>query len=54
MRSLYVIVHELLHLRYSGHGRRFKAMMSAMVPSWRELEEESRQGPSNNDGIADP
>ena len=24
----YVIVHELLHLRYSDHGRRFKAMMT--------------------------
>jgi predicted metal-dependent hydrolase len=39
----YVIVHELLHLRYSNHGRRFKAMMTAMVPRWRELERNSRQ-----------
>jgi hypothetical protein len=38
----YVIVHELLHLRYSDHGRRFKAMMTAMVPRWRELERKSR------------
>jgi predicted metal-dependent hydrolase len=38
----YVIVHELLHLRYSNHGRRFKAMMTAMVPRWRELERKSR------------
>jgi predicted metal-dependent hydrolase len=28
----YVIVHELLHLRYPTHGKRFQAMMSAMVP----------------------
>jgi predicted metal-dependent hydrolase len=37
----YVIVHELLHLRYSNHGRRFKAMMTAAVPRWRELERDS-------------
>ena len=38
----YVIVHELLHLRYRTHGRRFQAMMSALVPGWRELELQSR------------
>lgn len=38
----YVIVHELLHLRYRTHGRRFQAMMSAFVPNWRELERDSR------------
>lgn len=35
----YVIVHELLHLRYSNHGRMFKALMSAHVPGWREMED---------------
>jgi predicted metal-dependent hydrolase len=34
----YVIVHELLHLRYRSHGQRFTAMMTALVPSWRQLE----------------
>jgi predicted metal-dependent hydrolase len=34
----YVIVHELLHLRYRSHGKRFTAMMTALVPSWRQLE----------------
>jgi predicted metal-dependent hydrolase len=34
----YVIVHELLHLRYRSHGRRFRAMMTALVPRWREFE----------------
>jgi len=31
----FVMVHELLHLRYSTHGRIFKALMSAHVPGWR-------------------
>jgi predicted metal-dependent hydrolase len=34
----YVVVHELLHLRYRSHGKAFTAMMTALVPSWRELE----------------
>jgi hypothetical protein len=38
----YVIVHELLHLRYRSHGKRFQAMMSTLVPNWRELERDSR------------
>jgi len=33
----YVMVHELLHLRYSTHGRVFKALMGAYVPGWRRL-----------------
>lgn len=40
----YVIVHELLHLRYANHGRMFKAMMSAHVPRWRTIDQ-SRLGP---------
>ncbi|KQS22358.1 M48 family metallopeptidase [Frigoribacterium sp. Leaf186] len=36
----YVIVHELLHLRYRDHGKFFKAMMTAHVPDWREVEQE--------------
>lgn len=34
----YVIAHELLHLRVPTHGRLFKALMSAHVPGWRELD----------------
>lgn len=34
----YVIVHELLHLRFANHGRMFKALMSAHVPGWRDIE----------------
>lgn len=39
----YVIVHELLHLRFSKHGRMFKALLSAHVPGWREFELNSRE-----------
>lgn len=38
----YVIVHELLHLRYRDHGKQFKAMVTALVPNWRDLEQTSR------------
>ncbi|GHU15624.1 hypothetical protein AGMMS50225_28870 [Betaproteobacteria bacterium] len=34
----YVIVHELLHLRYGTHGRVFKALLSAHVPGWQAME----------------
>ncbi|MEV4689053.1 M48 family metallopeptidase [Microbacterium sp. LWH3-1.2] len=37
----YVVVHELLHLRYRSHGKAFAAMMTALVPTWRELEASS-------------
>jgi len=34
----YVIVHELLHLRYATHGKVFKALLNAYVPNWRQYE----------------
>jgi len=34
----YVMVHELLHLRYATHGRLFKAILSAHVPAWKRFE----------------
>ncbi|PIG95922.1 M48 metallopeptidase family protein [Deinococcus sp. UR1] len=34
----YVIVHELLHLRYPNHGRMFKALLGAYIPEWRAWE----------------
>lgn len=34
----YVIVHELLHLRYITHGRMFKVLMTMHVPGWREMD----------------
>jgi predicted metal-dependent hydrolase len=36
-----VIVHELLHLRYSTHGKVFNAVMTAHVPNWRRVLRES-------------
>ena len=33
----YVIVHELLHLRYTTHGRVFRAVMGAHIPGWRRI-----------------
>lgn len=35
----YVIVHELLHLRYPRHDRRFKAVLGAHVPNWRSIDQ---------------
>lgn len=37
----YVVVHELLHLRYRSHGKAFTAMMTALVPNWREQQTSS-------------
>jgi len=36
----YVIVHELAHLIELNHGPKFKALMDAYLPDWREREKE--------------
>jgi len=46
----FVIVHELLHLRYRDHGKQFKAMMTALVPNWRDLERDSRHSTERQTG----
>ncbi len=35
----YVILHELVHLRESGHGARFCALMDEYMPNWRDLKQ---------------
>jgi len=35
----YVMVHELLHLRYPTHGRLFHAVLAVHVPHWRRYEQ---------------
>lgn len=44
----YVIVHELLHLRHSNHGRILKALMSAHVPEWRDSAGRNLRTPARN------
>ncbi|WP_076888074.1 M48 metallopeptidase family protein [Burkholderia pseudomallei] len=46
----YVVVHELLHLRYATHGRVFKALMSAHVPGWQRWEETGRSKVTSDAG----
>lgn len=36
----FVIVHELLHLRYSTHGKVLKALLNAYVPGWTRFDRE--------------
>jgi predicted metal-dependent hydrolase len=45
----FVIVHELLHMKVRNHGRLFKALMTAHVPSWR-TQDLSRKHPTRKSG----
>jgi len=38
--QIYVIVHELLHLKIPNHGRLFQSLMSLHIPGWKKLDEE--------------
>ena len=44
----YVIVYELLHLRYGTHGRVFKALMSAPVPGRKAMEKRRMRNASES------
>lgn len=44
----FVIVHELLHLRYPTHGKLFKAALSAHLPGWQALDVASRKQITRN------
>lgn len=50
----YVIVHELLHLRYPTHGRMFKVLMSAHVPGWQQFELQRSHPDANRRTRRDP
>lgn len=36
----YVALHELAHLKYSNHGKRFKNFMTKYLPEWKEVRRE--------------
>ncbi len=38
--QIYVIVHELLHLKTPNHGKLFQALMNIHIPNWKELDRE--------------
>ena len=38
--QVYVIAHELLHLKISNHGKLFQALMNVYVPNWKVLDKE--------------
>ena len=40
----FVIAHELLHLRVPNHGRLFKALLTAHVPTWKSYDLQRRRG----------
>ena len=40
----YVLVHELSHLLYSGHGRDFWSHVERYVPEWKRIRRYMREG----------
>ena len=38
--QIYVIVHELLHLKVPNHGKLFQSLMNLHIPDWKDLDKE--------------
>ena len=38
----YIVFHEVLHRKYRGHGKMFRAAIARRFPDWRRLEQEMR------------
>ncbi|MCY4513172.1 MAG: M48 family metallopeptidase [Bdellovibrionales bacterium] len=38
--QIYVIVHELLHLKIPNHGKLFQSLMNLHIPNWKDLDKE--------------
>lgn len=38
--QIYVIIHELLHLKIPNHGKLFQALINTHIPNWKELDKE--------------
>ena len=52
--QMYVIVHELLHLKVPNHSRLFQALMRIHVPHFKELHKELNKKPEMGRGFPLP
>ena len=50
---VYIVVHELTHLKAANHGPRFYALMDARLPGWKELRRRLNRRDFANRGAAD-
>jgi len=48
----YVVVHEVVHLQESSHGPRFRALMDAHLPDWRQRRSRLDAGAGGNPPIS--
>lgn len=39
----YIILHEICHLKYSGHGEKFKNMQTKFLPNWKEISKDLKK-----------
>jgi hypothetical protein len=45
----YIVVHELLHLREPTHNERFVALMTRLMPNWRDCRDALNRLPVRNE-----